>query len=107
MKQKRIAANRKKENEKKLKPVLKNKKAVPEILPAINNYFDKYGLVILIFLLIAISCFLFRDFIFLKKIYLYKDIGSDSINATYPHEFQVSYYMQNISLIPKWSFYQG
>jgi uncharacterized membrane protein YfhO len=105
MKQK-AATNKKLKKDKALRPP-PPKKSAQEILPGFNYYFDKHGLLILIFLLIVISLFVFKDFIFLEKIYLYKDIGSDSINATYPHEVQVAYYMQQVSLIPKWSFYQG
>src|ERR1700749_2927079 len=35
--------------------------------------------------MVALICLVvFKDFIFLKKIYLFKDIGSDSLNATWP-----------------------
>ena len=86
---------------------IKNEKSTPELFPLLNSYFDKYGFYILLFLLTIISFIVFYDFIFFDKLYLFKDIGSDSINANYPHEFQVAYYMQHVSLMPKWSFYQG
>src|SRR6266513_1218765 len=86
---------------------IKSDKTTPELLPSLNSYFDKYGFYILLFLLSVISFLVFYDFIFLNKLYLFKDIGSDSINANYPHEFKVAYYMQHVSFIPKWSFYQG
>ena len=106
MKQK-ASANKKKINPKSSRPVPKKNKIVPEIFPGTKKYFDDHGFYILLFLLTLISFFVFKDFIFFNKIYLYKDIGSDSINANYTHGFQVAYYMQNISFIPKWSFYQG
>src|SRR5215470_1739246 len=99
--------SKKKAITKQAKSLSKTKKALPTLLPHVNDYFEKHSLAILVFLLIVISCFVFWDFIFLNKIYLYKDIGSDSINATYPHEFEVSNYMQHTGFIPKWSFYQG
>jgi uncharacterized membrane protein YfhO len=86
---------------------IKRDKSTPELLLLLNSYFDRYGFYILLFLLSVISFSVFYDFIFLNKLYLFKDIGSDSINASYPHELQVAYYMQHVSLISKWSFYQG
>ena len=105
MKQKKTVASKKKEAA--VKPISRQKKTVPELLPLLDNYFEQHGFLILSALLIIVCLFVFKDFIFLNKIYLYKDIGSDSINATYPHEYQVAYYMRNFSFIPKWSFYQG
>ena len=90
-----------------LKSKIKNDKGKPELFPLVNRYFDRYGFYILLFLLSVISFLVFYDFIFLNKLYLFKDIGSDSINANYPHEYQVAYYMQHVSFMPKWSFYQG
>ncbi len=89
------------------KPVQKIQQPVVEFFPDFNKYFDKHGFFILLFFLATISFIIFKDFILLNKIYLYKDIGSDSINATYPHQYQVANYMQQVSFIPKWSFYQG
>ena len=90
-----------------LKSKIKNDKSKPELFPLLSSYFDRYGFYILLFLLTIISFLVFYDFIFFNKLYLYKDIGSDSINANYPHEYQVAYYMQHVSFIPKWSFFQG
>ena len=106
MKQK-STPNKKNTNPKTSRPVPGKNKIAPELFPVTKKYFDDHGFYILLFLLTIISFFVFKDFIFLNKIYLYKDIGSDSINATYPHMYQVAYYMQHESLIPKWSFYQG
>ena len=75
--------------------------------PSFNLFFDKNVWAILIFCLAFISFIVFKDFILLDKIYLFKDIGSDSINANYPHGYQVAHYMQHEGFIPKWSFYQG
>src|SRR5258706_13446964 len=106
MKQK-MNANKKTIKSKPSRPVLKKNIIVHELFPGLTKYFNDHGFYILLFLLTVISLFVFKDFIFLNKIYLYKDIGSDSINATYPHEYQVAYYMQHEGFIPKWSFYQG
>ncbi len=58
-------------------------------------------------LLVGVICFLlFKDFIFLKKIYLFKDIGSDTVNMYYPLLVNLSESMSNNG-IPYWSFSQG
>jgi len=75
--------------------------------PSFNQFFEKNAWAILLFCLAFISFIVFKDFILLNKVYLYKDIGSDSINANYPHGYQVANYMQQESFISKWSFYQG
>lgn len=75
--------------------------------PSFNQFFEKNAWAILVFCLALISFIVFKDFILLNKVYLYKDIGSDSINANYSHGYQVANYMQHESFIPKWSFYQG
>src|SRR5215211_4686402 len=100
-------ANKKSTSIKSPKPVVRKSKQVAVILPELERYFEVYGLYILLALLTITSFFVFKDFIFLNKIYLYKDIGSDSINANYPHGFQVAQYINHESFIPKWSFYQG
>jgi uncharacterized membrane protein YfhO len=54
--------------------------------------------------LILISCYLiFSDFISFKKIYLFRDIGSDSINIYFPWLTNYS----DINGVPGWSFSQG
>ena len=88
-------------------PLLKKNSINNETLLSLNKYFDKYGIYCLLLLVTSVTFIVFKDFIFHEKLYLFKDIGSDSINANYPHGFQVAYYMQHEGLIPKWSFYQG
>ena len=71
------------------------------------KYFEKKGLYILLMLISLLIFLVFKDFIFLNKLYLFKDTGSDSINDNYPTDVFYSYYIHNISVIPKWSFNQG
>ena len=52
------------------------------------------------------SFIVFRDFITGEKIFLYKDIGSDSVNILYPSLMQMSDYIKNFG-VPTWSFEQG
>jgi uncharacterized membrane protein YfhO len=58
-----------------------------------------------IFLLIPLI-FVFHKFIFGKNIFLYKDIGSDSINIFYPTLLHYADYIKQWG-IPSWSFSQG
>ena len=54
-----------------------------------------------------LSCFfIFRDFISMEKVYLYKDIGSDSINIYFPWLVQCTEYLKTNGL-PGWTFTQG
>ena len=56
---------------------------------------------------IALCCLIvFFDFISGEKVYLYKDIGSDSVNIYFPWLCQMSDYLKK-SGIPTWSFSQG
>jgi hypothetical protein len=61
---------------------------------------------LLLGLLAAISLFVFRDFLFFKKAYLFKDIGSDSVNTFYPHFVHFIDYIRTEGM-PAWSFNQG
>ncbi|HNW44279.1 MAG TPA: YfhO family protein [Elusimicrobiales bacterium] len=62
------------------------------------------------YLLAALLCltgfFIFRDFLLLKNVYLFKDIGSDSVNFLYPQLIHLSQYIKHEGL-PGWSFSQG
>jgi hypothetical protein len=61
---------------------------------------------LLLGLLIAASLFVFRDYLLLKKAYLFKDIGSDSVNTWYPHFVHLVDYLRTEGM-PAWSFNQG
>lgn len=49
-----------------------------------KNYIEKYPFLVFLALLVCVAGFVFWDFIILDKLYLFKDIGSDSINIFYP-----------------------
>ncbi len=86
-------------------PAKQNSKAqvvVPE-----KTLSNKKAFYLLLGLLGALALFVFHDFIFLNKVFLYKDIGSDSINGWYPEFYHVSDYLKNLGGIPRWTFYQG
>jgi len=71
-----------------------------------NSFIKGNEFRLLMMMLGLISFIVFKDFIFLNKIYLFKDIGSDSLNATWPFMVQsVDYIKENG--FPSWSFNFG
>ncbi|HKC68942.1 MAG TPA: YfhO family protein [Bacteroidia bacterium] len=57
--------------------------------------------------LIGLLAFIvFKDFIFQQKIYLFKDIGSDSLNASWPWMVHSADYISKYGT-PSWSFNMG
>ena len=56
---------------------------------------------------IALGCFVvFKDFILFEKVYLFKDIGSDSINIYFPWLVHMTDYIR-ANGVPTWTFSQG
>ncbi len=49
---------------------------------------------------------IFSDFIFQEKLFLFKDIGSDTLNGVWPYHYLYAKYLHEIG-IPKWSFQEG
>jgi len=76
------------------------------VLKSFDAFLIKYGLYFLLSLIAIISFLVFKDFILLEKTYLFKDIGSDSINFFYPAYYNWADYF-NTEGIPLWSFNQG
>ena len=61
---------------------------------------------ICIFLILLIQLIVFKDYIFLKKLYLFLDIGSDSYNLFYPAYVDFARYLRAEGF-PTWSFSSG
>src|SRR5438552_19141857 len=57
-------------------------------------------------LLLILGLVVYRNFIFGGDTLLYKDIGSDSINISYPYYVLLSDYLREIG-IPSWTFRVG
>jgi hypothetical protein len=72
----------------------------------IDALIEQHALSIFLVVLVAVKLVVFRDFLAFKNVYLFKDIGSDSINSTYPTLFHITDYLRTDG-IPKWSFYEG
>ena len=69
-------------------------------------FFNRYSIFILLFILIIASAILYKDFLFGKNVFLFKDIGSDSYNFDYPKLYHLADYWQKFGS-PGWSFEQG
>jgi uncharacterized membrane protein YfhO len=71
-----------------------------------DDYFGKKGLLLAVSLILITGTIVFKDFIFMKFVYFFKDIGSDSVNVDYP----ASVLLQNMYREQHyftWSFYAG
>lgn len=81
--------------------------SVPKIAQV--DFFENLGNKAIFFalgLLVLIAFFVFKDFILLKKLYLYKDIGSDTVNGAWPFFYNFANYFDKEGL-PTWSFQEG
>jgi len=77
-----------------------------EAIPASQVVKADYTFIILC-LAITVACFIvFKDYLLARKVYLFKDIGSDSINIAFPSLVHMSDYIRENG-IPAWTFSQG
>ena len=72
----------------------------------ISKLNKKESYIILGLLLLVLLGIVFFDFITGQRFYLFKDIGSDSINASFPYYVSLTKYINNEGF-PLWSFDQG
>jgi uncharacterized membrane protein YfhO len=91
---------------------MSNKKSTPvkQAIPVVNNtspdFFEKAAkksILIAVALIVVVSFIAFKDFILLNKVYLFKDIGSDTVNAGYPYFYNFAEYFHKYGM-PSWSF---
>jgi len=76
------------------------------IASKIENIFTHYSFLLLHITLSVLLLIIYHDYISFKYCFIFKDIGSDTINYTYPNFVCISEYIRN-SGIPSWSFQQG
>ncbi len=69
-------------------------------------YFNRFGVYILPVLILIAAVVLYKDFLFGKNVFLFKDIGSDSYNFDFPKFYHLADYWERFGL-PSWSFEQG
>jgi hypothetical protein len=73
------------------------------------DFFEKLGnkgYLFALFLIMLVAFFIFKDFILYKKAFLYKDIGSDTLNGIWPTYNHYAEYLRKNG-IPRWSFGYG
>ncbi len=71
-----------------------------------NKTFERYALWITLGLISVIILVIFFDFIMGNRYYLFKDIGSDSLNGYYPYILNSVRYLGEEGF-PRWSFAMG
>ena len=75
----------------------------------VKDFFDNLGNKgpwVALGVILFIGIIVFRDFLFLDKVYFFKDIGSDTLNYSYPYFHNVAEYIEKYGT-PKWSFNFG
>jgi hypothetical protein len=89
-----------------VEPPETRERSITPYFAGIDALVEQHALSIFLFVLVVVKLVVFRDFVLLKNVYLFKDIGSDSINSTYVTLFHIADYLRTDG-IPKWSFYEG
>lgn len=100
-------SNVKKQQKKTVKKDVKTQKQVTDISLYIKNYIGNKTWLIAISLIILVAVFVFKDYIFHKFVFLFNDIGSDSLNISYP-QWKHGELLKNIGEKgTRWSFFIG
>jgi uncharacterized membrane protein YfhO len=96
------------QNQKQTESIKSIKKIEPEIIqqPVGQSIIAKYTFAIFALCLILTGFFIFKDYLLGKAIYLFKDIGCDGLNVTYPNIVMISDYFKREGM-PSWTFTQG
>ena len=71
-----------------------------------KDFLTRYSLPVFLALISLILLYVFRDYLFLRKLYLFTDIGSDTVNIYYPSFVHNAEYLRSEGLL-RWSFHQG
>jgi uncharacterized membrane protein YfhO len=98
-----------KQNFQSIKQTIPTQKVESEIIqkPVGQSIIAKYAFGIFALCLVLTGFFIFKDSLLGKAIYFFKDIGSDSINITYPNLVMLSEYLKHQGSMPAWTFTQG
>jgi uncharacterized membrane protein YfhO len=73
---------------------------------SILKFIETNPLLLLILLICIAGFFIFKDYFLFRKLYIFKDIGSDTYNQAYPLYVHMSDYLRSDG-IPRWSFNVG
>ncbi|MEM7101926.1 MAG: YfhO family protein [Bacteroidota bacterium] len=99
----------KKTTKKTTKPAAK--KATPKSENTAPFSFDKMiagkGVYIAAALLTVVGFVVFRKYLLLQQVYIFKDIGSDTLNLFYPQFVHIADYIREYGFPTTWSFRQG
>ena len=74
-----------------------------------TDFFENLGnkaYLMALFLIMTIAFFVFKDFLLLKNVFQFKDIGSDTLNGMLPYYKHYADYLRKNGL-PAWSFAEG
>lgn len=71
-----------------------------------ESIISKYAFSIFLTATLMTGFFIFKDYLLGKAIYLFKDIGCDGLNVTYPNIVMISDYFKHEGM-PSWTFTQG
>ena len=71
-----------------------------------ESIITKYAFPIFLLAMALTGFFIFKDYLLGKAIYLFKDIGCDGLNVTYPNIVMISDYFKQEGM-PSWTFTQG
>lgn len=88
------------------KPLQPEQPKAAEIASPQISVFEKYGVKIALGIIFLIAFVCFKDFLLGQKIYLFKDIGSDSLNASWAWMSHSADYISRYG-VPSWSFSMG
>ena len=73
---------------------------------ALAKFHQKYISYIFIILLGFLAFIVYSDYLLLNKLFLFKDIGSDTLNTFYPQFVHIADYLRSDGM-PLWSFNRG
>ena len=83
-------------------PKVKQSSFITNTIDSLGNK----GIWLLMAVLAVIIFVVYQDFLLSKKVFLYKDIGSDTLNMFYPYTYLQTEYIQKFG-VPSWSFQYG
>ncbi|MFH1005543.1 MAG: YfhO family protein [Bacteroidota bacterium] len=72
----------------------------------VDTYSERTKTFLAFLLIFIVGFFVYKNYLFFHSIFLFKDIGSDTLNYNYPNWLYISSYLRSEG-IPQWSFNQG
>jgi len=72
----------------------------------LDNLSPRFSFSLFSFLLGTLTFYIYRDYLLLDKLFLFKDIGSDTVNVFYPRLVYIADYLRTEGWVG-WSFNQG